>query len=41
VELLDASAAPGPPSTTSPPARPDASPAGSATSPGPDGAGEG
>jgi predicted PurR-regulated permease PerM len=41
VELLDASAAPGPPSTTSPPARPDASPAGSATSLGPDGAGEG
>jgi len=41
VELVDTSAAPGPPSTTAPPARPDASPAGSATSPGPDGAGEG
>ena len=41
VELLDASAAPGPPSTTAAPARPDASPAGSATSPGPDAAGEG
>ena len=41
VELLDASAAPGPPSTTAPPARQDASPAGSATSPGQAGAGEG
>jgi predicted PurR-regulated permease PerM len=41
VELLDTSAAPGPPSTTAPPARPDASPAGSATSHGPDGAGDG
>jgi predicted PurR-regulated permease PerM len=41
VELLETSAAPGPPSTTAPPARQDASPAGSATSPGQDGAGEG
>jgi predicted PurR-regulated permease PerM len=41
VELLDASAAPGPPSTTAAPARQDASPAGSATSPGQAGAGEG
>jgi predicted PurR-regulated permease PerM len=43
VELLDTSAAPGPPSTTAPPARsgPGGSPAGSATSPGPDGAGDG
>ncbi len=40
-ELLDTSAAPGPPSTTAPPARQDASPAGSATSPGQAGAGEG
>jgi predicted PurR-regulated permease PerM len=41
VKLLETSAAPGPPSTTAPPARQDASPAGSATSPGQDGAGEG
>jgi hypothetical protein len=41
VELLETSTVPGPPSTTAPPARPDASPAGSATSPGPDAAGEG
>jgi len=41
VELLDTSAAPRPPSTTAPPARQDASPAGSATSPGQAGAGEG
>ena len=41
VELLDTSAAPGPPSTTAPPARQDASPAGSATSPSQAGAGEG
>jgi len=41
VELPDTSAAPGPPSTTAPPARPGGSPAGSATSPGPDGAGDG
>jgi predicted PurR-regulated permease PerM len=41
VEVLDTSATPGPPSTTAPPARQDASPAGSATSPGQDGAGEG
>ena len=34
VELLDTSAAPGPPSTTAPPARPDTSPAGSATAAG-------
>jgi predicted PurR-regulated permease PerM len=41
VELLDASAAPGPPSTTAPPARQDASPAGSPTAPGQAGADEG
>jgi predicted PurR-regulated permease PerM len=39
VDLLEAQ--PGPPSTTAPPDRQDASPAGSATSPGQDGAGEG
>jgi predicted PurR-regulated permease PerM len=33
VELLDTSAAPGPPSTTAPPARPDTSPAGSPPAP--------
>ena len=41
VEMLDTSAAPGPPSTTAPPARPDTSPAGSATAPGQAGADEG
>ncbi len=41
VEPLETSAAPGPPSTTAPPARQDASPAGSAASPGQAGAGEG
>jgi predicted PurR-regulated permease PerM len=41
VELLGTSAAPGPPSTTAPPARQDASPAGSATSPGQAGSGDG
>ena len=40
VELLDTSAALGPPSTTAPPARQDASPAGSATSPGQAGPGD-
>jgi hypothetical protein len=41
VEPLETSAVPGPPSTTAPPARQEASPAGSATLPGHAGAGEG
>src|SRR5439155_10925478 len=41
VELLETSTAPGPPSTTAPPARQDASPAGSAMSPGQAGPGDG